>query len=203
MKITLAQVDSVLGDIEANLERAEQVITEAVEESTDLVVFPELHLTGYSIGTVDHDLSVRPDDERLLRLSERAGSAGIVLGFVEAGPGGMHTYNSAAYYRNGALVHVHRKLYLPTYLAFEERKHFTPGPTMRAFPDGEAGKPSSSATMRGSRSSPSWPPRTALGSSWCRPRAHRATSRTGTSRGRTGVTSPVSTAGCASCSWCS
>jgi predicted amidohydrolase len=140
MKITLAQVDSVLGDIEANLERAEQVITEAVEESTDLVVFPELHLTGYSIGTVDHDLSVRPDDERLLRLSERAGSAGIVLGLVEAGPGGMHTYNSAAYYRNGALVHVHRKLYLPTYLAFEERKHFTPGPTMRAFPDGEAGK---------------------------------------------------------------
>ena len=140
MKITLAQVDSVLGDIEANLKRAEQVITEAVDESTDLVVFPELHLSGYSIGRVDHDLSMRPDDERLLRLSELAGSAGIVLGFVEAGPGGMHTYNSAGYYRSGALVHVHRKLYLPTYLAFEERKFFTPGPTMRAFPDGEAGR---------------------------------------------------------------
>ncbi|MDQ3112548.1 MAG: amidohydrolase, partial [Actinomycetota bacterium] len=95
---------------------------------------------GYSIGRVDHDLAMRPDDERLLRLSELAGSAGIVLGFVEAGPGGMHTYNSAGYYRSGALVHVHRKLYLPTYLSFEERKFFTPGPTMRAFPDGEAGR---------------------------------------------------------------
>jgi len=52
----------------------------------------------------------------------------------------MHTYNSAGYYRSGALVHVHRKLYLPTYLSFEERKFFTPGPTMRAFPDGEAGR---------------------------------------------------------------
>ncbi|HET7326935.1 MAG TPA: nitrilase-related carbon-nitrogen hydrolase [Nocardioidaceae bacterium] len=138
MRITLAQVDSTLGDIDANVARAAEAIAEAVRASTDLIVFPELHLTGYSVGRVDVDLSLRPDDERLLRLAKDAGGAGLVLGFVEAG--GLHTYNSAAYYRDGQLVHVHRKLYLPTYLDFEERKHFTPGTGLRAFPGGEAGK---------------------------------------------------------------
>lgn len=134
MRITLAQVDSTLGDVEANLARAGQVIDETAAQSPDLIVFPELFLSGYCIGEVDHDLSLRPDDQRLRRLSERAGAAGLVVGFVEAGSGGLHTYNSAGYYRSGDLVHVHRKLYLPTYSLFEERKHFTPGPTLRAFP---------------------------------------------------------------------
>lgn len=46
----------------------------------------------------------------------------------------MHTYNSAAYFQSGQLAHVHRKLYLPMYTTFEERKYFTPGPSLRAFP---------------------------------------------------------------------
>jgi predicted amidohydrolase len=96
-------------------------------------VFPELHLTGYSIGQVDEDLSMRADDERLAHLTVRAGNAGVVAGFVEDGPG-VHTYNSAAYLQKGHPAHVHRKLYLPTYTTFEERKYFTPGPSLRAFP---------------------------------------------------------------------
>ncbi len=137
MRITLAQVDAQLGDIDANVERAAQAIADARRESADVIVFPELHLTGYSVGRIDADLSLRADDERL---AELAGDAGVVLGFVEAGPGGMHTYNCAAFYRQGRLVHVHRKLYLSTYLHFEERKHFTPGPAMRAFPAGDSGR---------------------------------------------------------------
>jgi len=134
MRITLAQVDSRLGDIDANLERAHEVVAAAVEESTDLVVFPELHLSGYSIGNVDADLSMRPDDPRIEKLARHAGPAGLLLGFVDSGPDGPHTYNSMALYQDGRLVHVHRKLYLPAYAPFEERNHFTPGPTMRAFP---------------------------------------------------------------------
>ncbi|WP_037070417.1 nitrilase-related carbon-nitrogen hydrolase, partial [Pseudonocardia acaciae] len=132
MRITMAQVDAVLGDIDANVERAEQVIGEAVAQGTDLIVFPELHITGYDIGGVDTDLSIAPDDDRLVRLSKAAGRAGVLLGFVEAGHG-IHTYNSSGYYVGGELVHLHRKLYLPTYRTYEERKHFTPGPTLRAF----------------------------------------------------------------------
>jgi predicted amidohydrolase len=132
LRISLAQVGCDLGDVAANVDRAEKKIAEAVDDGSELIVFPELHLTGYSIGTVDEDLSMHTDDERLGRLASRAGGAGVVLGFVEDGPG-VHTYNSAAYYQDGRLVHVHRKLYLPTYTTFEERKYFTPGPSMRAF----------------------------------------------------------------------
>jgi predicted amidohydrolase len=133
MRITLAQTDSVLGDLDANLERAGKAVAQAVDDGSELIVFPELHLTGYSIGRVDADVSMHADDERLGRLAARAGSAGVVTGFVEDGPG-VHTYNSAGYFRDGRLVHLHRKLYLPTYMSFEERKYFTPGPALRAFP---------------------------------------------------------------------
>ena len=133
MRITLAQVDAHLGDIDANVELAAEVIGEATNASSDLVVFPELHLSGYNVGAVDDDLSMRPDDPRIEKLARLAGSAGLLVGFVESGPQGPHTYNSTAVYQGGRLVHVHRKLYLPTYAPFEERNHFTPGPTLRAF----------------------------------------------------------------------
>jgi predicted amidohydrolase len=131
MRITLAQVDCSLGDIDENVRRVEQVLADA--SGSDLVVFPELNLTGYSVGEIDHDVSIEADDMRLLELSQRAGAAGLVLGFVESAADGVRLYNSAGYYDEGAVVHVHRKLYLPTYSIFEERKIFSPGQTMRAF----------------------------------------------------------------------
>ncbi len=134
MRITLAQVDSRLADIDANVESAERVVADAAGESSDLVVFPELYLSGYSIGAVDVDLSMRPDDPRIEKLARGCGAGGLLIGLVEAGGQGPHTYNSMAFYQDGRLVHVHRKLYLPAYAPFEERNHFTPGPSLRAFP---------------------------------------------------------------------
>ncbi len=134
MRITLAQVDSRLGDIDANVECAERVLVDAAREGSDLVVFPELHLSGYALGDVENDLSIPPDDPRLQRLGKLTRRAGMLIGFVEAQSHGLHTYNSAAYFEDGRLVHVHRKLYLPNYATFEERKHFLPGQTSRAFP---------------------------------------------------------------------
>jgi predicted amidohydrolase len=133
VRITLAQTDAALGDLDGNLKRAERVVTEAADADSDLVVFPELSLSGYQIGEVPQDLSLAPDDPRLLGLSARAGDAGVLLGFPEAGGHGLHTYNSAGYYESGHLVHTHRKLYLPTYATFEERKYFSPGQALRAF----------------------------------------------------------------------
>jgi predicted amidohydrolase len=132
MRITVAQVDCRLGDIAENLRRAEQVLADA--GGADLIVFPELSVSGYSVGEIERDLAMQADDPRLLRLAGLAGAAGLVLGFVEGSPGRMRVYNSAAYYEQGRVVHVHRKLYLPTYSIFEERKVFSPGQTMRAFP---------------------------------------------------------------------
>lgn len=132
MRFALAQIDSRLGEIGTNAERIGAAVAEAAAQSADVVVFPELALTGYSIGDIDEDLSLPPQDPRLMVLAEAAGRTGLVLGFVEAGRG-LHTYNSVAYYEDGQLLHLHRKLYLPTYAAFEERKHFTPGQSLRAF----------------------------------------------------------------------
>jgi predicted amidohydrolase len=134
MRITLAQIDSRLGDVEANLEQAKQVIAQAVSEGTDLVVFPELSLSGYLIGDHHEDISIAPDDGRMEKLAKEAKGAGVLLGFPEAQAHGLHSYNSAAYYENGLLVHVHRKLFLPNYAIFEERKHFLPGQSSRAYP---------------------------------------------------------------------
>jgi len=67
MRITLAQVDSRLGDVDANVERAERVLVDAAQEGSDLVVFPELHLSGYSIGDVVDDPSIRQPDITLAK----------------------------------------------------------------------------------------------------------------------------------------
>jgi N-carbamoylputrescine amidase len=134
MRITLAQIDARPGELEANVARAEQVIANAVSEGTDLVVFPELSLSGYSIGDLKEDISIQPEDERIAKLAKETKGAGVLLGFPEAQAHGLHIYNSAAYYENGILVHVHRKLFLPNYATFEERKHFLPGQSSRAFP---------------------------------------------------------------------
>ncbi|MCO1661099.1 nitrilase-related carbon-nitrogen hydrolase [Pseudonocardia humida] len=135
MRIALAQTDAVLGDIDANVERAEQMIDDATAQGAEVVVFPELSLSGFSVGEVDDDVSMELDDKRLVSLAERT-DAGVLLGFPEAQTHGLHTYNSSAYFADRKLVHVHRKLYLPNYSIFEERKHFLPGQTSRAYPVG-------------------------------------------------------------------
>lgn len=132
LRITLAQVDCVLGDVAANVAAAHEVLRRARdEERADLVVFPELSLTGYALGQVSEDVARAVGDEEIAGLAAATDGMGCVVGFAEAGR--VHTYDSAAYLQEGAVRHVHRKLYLPTYDIWEERKHFTPGDRMRAF----------------------------------------------------------------------
>jgi predicted amidohydrolase len=130
VRVALAQGDCALGDVAENTRRVRQALAQATAESADLVVFPELALSGYSLGHVAEDVSRAVDDEEIAGLVADAGTA-FVLGFAEAGR--LHTYNSAMYAEGGRIGHVHRKLYLPTYDIWEERKHFTPGAAMRAF----------------------------------------------------------------------
>ncbi len=124
-------MDSLLGDIAHNLDKMREFVASARAKGVDLLVFPELSVTGYSLGQVSEEISITPDDPRLQPLLAEAGDMSLTFGFHE--DGGLRTYNSAAYFEAGQLVHVHRKLYLPTYGAFEERKHFSPGQSMRGF----------------------------------------------------------------------
>ena len=131
MRVALAQVAPALGDVAENTRRSRQALERAKAEGADLVVLPELMLTGYSLGRVAEDVSRSIDDEELMELAGHADGLGCVVGFAEAGR--VHTYNSAAYLERGVVRHVHRKLYLPTYDIWEERKYFTPGDAMRSF----------------------------------------------------------------------
>jgi predicted amidohydrolase len=129
MRLALAQIDSVLGDVGANLARMGEVAAEANARQADLVVFPELATHGYWLGQVPDTLSLTAGDPRLLELA--AGRADVLAGFHE--DAGLRNFNSAAYLSHGQVVHVHRKLYLPTYLSWEERKHSSPGQSLRVF----------------------------------------------------------------------
>jgi predicted amidohydrolase len=126
VRIALAQLDSRLGDLDANTRRAREAVAEARAAGADLVVFPELQLSGYSLGSVDQDTSRTAGDVTAI-----ADGVAALVGFHERDGG--QRYNSAAYIESGALLHVHRKLYLVDYAPFEEGAHFAPGESLRAF----------------------------------------------------------------------
>jgi predicted amidohydrolase len=132
MRVALAQIDSILGDTEENLCRSKEVVAEAKDRGADLTVFPELSLSGYALGELGDDVAIEAQSEPIISLAEAAGEMAVVVGFCEEGRG-FHTYNSAAYLEGGSIRHLHRKLFLPNYRIYEERKHYNPGQSMRAF----------------------------------------------------------------------
>src|SRR3954471_23583821 len=127
LRLALAQTDSTLGAVGGTPRRVRETLAAAPD--ADLVVFPELTLTGYQLAGVGEDVSPPAPDPEIAGLA--ADGPACVVGFAEAGA--LHTYNTAAYLDGGAVRHLHRKLFLPTYDIWEERKHFTPGAEMRAF----------------------------------------------------------------------
>ncbi|MEW1657039.1 nitrilase-related carbon-nitrogen hydrolase [Streptomyces sp. NPDC093707] len=129
MLIALAQTDCALGDVSENLRVAREQIEQAAEHGADVVVFPELSLHGYHLGGLKRDASIAVDDPQVRELSLLG--PGVLIGFHEHTS--LRAYNTSAYYVDGALVHAHRKLYLPNYLAWEERKHVSPGQSLRAY----------------------------------------------------------------------
>jgi predicted amidohydrolase len=132
MRVALAQIDSILGDTEENLRKAKEVVAEARNRGVDLTVFPELSLSGYALEELDDDVAIEAQSKPISSLAEAAGEMAVVVGFCEEGQR-FQTYNSAAYLEGGSIRHLHRKLYLPNYRIYEERKHYNPGQSMRAF----------------------------------------------------------------------
>lgn len=130
MRIALAQTDCRLGDVDANAADAARTVEKAAAEGADLVVFPELALHGYALGHIGEDRSIPATDPRITRLTEAGPD--VVIGFHE--DGGARTHNSAVHLsREHGRVHLHRKLYLPNYLQWEERKNSSPGQSLNAY----------------------------------------------------------------------
>lgn len=132
LKIGLAQIDCRLGDLEANVERHLGWIARGREAGVDLLVFPELSLTGYRLLHLTPRVALPAVSPVLARLAEAAGPMRVVLGFVEEGETGV-LHNSAVLMEGGEPVYLHRKLYLPTYGIFQEDRFFGAGKRLDPF----------------------------------------------------------------------
>jgi predicted amidohydrolase len=135
-RIALAQLAPHLGEVDANLELARDWLRRAAAEGASLVAFPELSLTGYLLSDLVPEVAMRADDPRLAALSREASGALVAVGFVEETE--EHRFcNSAALLRDGELVGLHRKVYLPTYGMFDEGRFTRAGDKVRTHAVGE------------------------------------------------------------------
>ena len=132
MKIGLAQMKCELGNVKANLNKIKEFISRAREEKINLLIFPELSLTGYSVKGLVPEVAIRIDNPIVEDLKRESKDISLVVGFVEESKD-YNFYNSALYLEEGEIKHLHRKIYLPTYGIFEEKKYFVSGERMRAF----------------------------------------------------------------------
>ena len=83
LRVAAAQIEPTEADIGDNLQKHFAFIDEAREKGVELLVFPELSLTGYQLRSKTPDLAITRDDQRLLEIAERAGDMTVVAGFVE------------------------------------------------------------------------------------------------------------------------
>jgi predicted amidohydrolase len=133
VRVFLAQIAPALGDVERNRDLHLERIAAARAAGADLVVFPELSLTGYWLHDLVGEIAVDPATAEVLEpLRQAARQIDVVLGLVEAGEDGQ-AYNAAAWLSDGEVLAVHRKVHLPTYTLFDEGRYFAPGTRVRAF----------------------------------------------------------------------
>lgn len=132
MKIRAIQFCPRLADLHWNVKFHEEEIRHAVEDGIELIVFPELSLTGYHLKDAVNDLSLDLRGELISHLGELSRKVDIVVGAPVEDPPGI-VYNCALYFSEGRLVHCHRKVQLPNFGMFEERMLFAAGETFATF----------------------------------------------------------------------
>jgi predicted amidohydrolase len=131
-KVAIAQIDPKLGDLDANMETHREAIAKAKADGADLLVFPELSLTGYRLKDSVPEVALTKQCPELLELSDLSKDMAIVAGFVLESSEHFF-FNCAAYFEDGRVSFVHRKVYLPTYGMFDEQRYFARGRRLQAF----------------------------------------------------------------------
>jgi len=134
LNIALAQINTHLGDPQANLEKHLTYAKQASDSGADLLIFPELSLTGYALQDLASAVAHRPalDDPVFQPLLKASKKLDMVVGFVDE-DSRHRFFIAAAYLSDGEVRHVHHKVYLPTYGLFDEGRFFAWGDSIRAF----------------------------------------------------------------------
>jgi predicted amidohydrolase len=132
VKIAIAQCAPALGALQRNIEMHRDWITKAKGGGAKLIVFPELSLTGYYLKDLAAEVACAADDPRLAPIAEASSDIDVIAGFVERSKDAK-LHIAQGYWSGGALRHVHRKVYLPTYGIFDDGRYFGPGSGFATF----------------------------------------------------------------------
>jgi predicted amidohydrolase len=131
--VAMAQVRPVLGGVAENLHKHLDWVRRAREAGAQLVVFPELGLTGYQVRDLTLDVARSVDAPEIRALVDASRDIDVVFSFVEESVD-HRFYITALYAHGGSVVHRHRKVYLPTYGMFDEGRDFAEGNRFETFP---------------------------------------------------------------------
>lgn len=136
MRIAVAQINPIVGDLEGNTQKILQYIKRCRAQNTDIVVFPELSICGYP----PEDLLLHHDfigkmEECLGRIAKASTGIMSIVGFVRGNASSWEKplYNSAAIIQNGKILGYYDKMLLPTYDVFDERRYFEPGTGVKTW----------------------------------------------------------------------
>jgi predicted amidohydrolase len=136
IKLVLAQISCKRGDKQRNLQRMEEVLLEAKKQSSDLVIFPELCVTGYANRDQFYELAETipgPSAEKIEEFA-RQNDLHVIFGMPElSGKTKGTLYNTAAMIGPEGLIGKYRKMHLPTHSVFEEKRYFRLGYQAAAF----------------------------------------------------------------------
>jgi predicted amidohydrolase len=134
LNLGLAQINPRLGNVPANLERHLEMIEQAASQGVDLLIFPELSLTGYQVQDLVPEVAIpaTPSDPTFAALLEQSRRMDIMFGFIHQDRR-QRFYIASAYLSGGECLHIHHKVYLPTYAMFDEGRYFDQGEHVRAF----------------------------------------------------------------------
>ncbi|MDP9348660.1 MAG: carbon-nitrogen hydrolase, partial [Gemmatimonadota bacterium] len=129
LRLRVEQLAPVLGEPLENLSRIARAQRDAADDGVDLLVTPELSITGYDLRDRTHQVAVPLAGSLFPELPDHPD---VILGVVEEGPGFVPC-NTAVHLRRGTVLHRHRKVYLPTYGMFDEGRYFGAGDRVRAY----------------------------------------------------------------------
>jgi len=134
LHLALAQIDCRLADLEANLHAHLELAETAIKQGAQIIVFPELSLTGYHLQERVAEVALPENAPRLEPLRELSRRIDILLGLVLESPD-HRVYNAALYFSGGQILHRHHKIYLPTYGQKVSRRFRWRRPRVRARAD--------------------------------------------------------------------
>lgn len=134
INIGLAQIYPKLGALQANLEKHLAYVEEASQAQVDLLVFPEMSMTGYQVQDLVSDVAIRAeaDDPVFAAMLTASHKMDIMFGFVQRDKRNRF-YIACAYLSRGECLHIHHKVYIATYTLFDEGRFFDQGESVRAF----------------------------------------------------------------------